>query len=81
MKAKQLGVTVRPSKNKNKKLDVYKKGKKIATIGATGYADYPTFLKTHGNAYARKKRQQYKQRHQKNRTVKNSDGYYADQLL
>ena len=80
-KAKSLGVQIKPSTNKKKKLDVYKKGKKIASVGAIGYADYPTFMKTHGPAYARRKRQRYKQRHQRNRTIKNSNGYYADQLL
>jgi hypothetical protein len=80
-KAKLLGVQIKPSKNKNKKIDVYKKGKKIATIGAIGYGDFPTFMKTHGKAYAQKKRQLYKQRHKQDRTVKNSNGYYADQLL
>ena len=31
--AKRLGVTITPSKVKNKKLDVFKDGKKIASIG------------------------------------------------
>ena len=80
-KAKSLGVQSKPSTNKKKKLDVYKNGKKIASVGTIGYTDYLTFMKTHGGAYARKKRQMYKQRHQRDRIIKNSNGYYADQLL
>jgi hypothetical protein len=80
-KARQLGVQVRPSTNKKKKVDVYKNGKKIASIGARGYGDYPTFMKTHGQAFANKKRRLYKQRHQKDRRKKNTNGYFADQLL
>ena len=80
-KARQLGVQVRPSKNKKKKLDVYKNGKKIASVGVRGYADCPTFMRTHGQTYANKKRRLYKQRHQKDRLKKNSNGYFADRLL
>ena len=80
-KARRLGVQVKLSKNKKKKLDVFKNGKKIASIGARGYGDYPTFMKTKGAAYAKKRRMAYKQRHQKDRLRKNTNGYYADQLL
>ena len=80
-KARQLGVQVRPSKNKKKKLDVYKNGKKIASVGAVGYGDYPTFMKTRGRTYAQKRRREYKRRHHKDRFKKNTNGYYADQLL
>lgn len=79
--ARRLGVTVAPSRIKGKKLDVFKKGRKIASIGALGYADYPTFLKTKGPTIARQKRQAYKQRHAKDRQRKGTPGYYADQLL
>jgi hypothetical protein len=33
-KAKDLNVTVKPSSNKKKKIDVFKDGKKVASIGA-----------------------------------------------
>ena len=49
-KARRLGVQVKLSKNKKKKLDVFKNGKKIASIGARGYGYYPTFMKTKGAA-------------------------------
>ena len=42
-KAKEIGVEVRPSTLKNKKIDVYKQGKKIASIGDIRYFDFPTY--------------------------------------
>jgi len=80
-KANKLGVVVKPSKVKDKKIDVFKSGKKIATIGAKGYNDYPTYLKTKGKEYADERRRLYKIRHNKDRLVKDSNGYYADRLL
>lgn len=65
-KAKQLGVTVTPSTTKGKKLDVYKNGKLIASIGAIGYKDYPTYLKEDGQAIANERRRLYRLRHTKN---------------
>jgi hypothetical protein len=39
--AKKLGVTIKPSKNPIKKLDVFNAaGKKLASVGAVGYKDY-----------------------------------------
>jgi len=79
--AKKLGVTIKPSHNKTKKIDVIKNGKIIASIGAKGYGDFPTFMKTHGKTYARERRRLYKIRHRKDLTRKNSNGYYADKIL
>ena len=41
--AEKLNVQVKPSRKKGKKIDVYKNGKKIASIGAAGMKDYPTY--------------------------------------
>ena len=80
--AAKLGVSVKPSTNKNKKLDVYNKSnKKVASIGAIGYNDYPTFIKKFGKEYADERRKLYKMRHKKDRTKIGSNGYYADKLL
>ena len=79
--AKKLGVTVRPSTNKTKKIDVYKKGNKVASVGAQGYRDFPTFMKLKGKKYAQTRRRLYKMRHEKDRHVKGSKGWYADKLL
>ena len=79
--AKKHRVTIKHSKNPAKKLDVFKHGKKIASIGAIGYDDYPTFQKKYGKTYANKKRRLYKMRHTKDRKHKGTPGYYADKLL
>ena len=84
-KAKKLGVTVKPSTNKTKKIDVFKKRgntqKKVASIGANGMNDYPTYIQKRGLAYANTRRKLYRQRHEKDRHVRGSAGYYADKLL
>tara|TARA_R110000803_G_C11866359_1_gene307853 strand:+ start:516 stop:776 length:261 start_codon:yes stop_codon:yes gene_type:complete len=72
--AKKLGVEVKSSSVKNKKLDVYKNDKKIASIGDIRYGD---FLQT-GD---KDKQKNYKSRHQKNRTKVGTAGYYADKIL
>ena len=43
--AKKLGVQIQPSKHKYKKIDVYKDGSFICSIGDSRYLDYPNFLK------------------------------------
>lgn len=80
-KAKKLGVTIKPSSNPLKKIDVYKHGEKIASIGASGYNDYTTWIKKEGLNHANKRRTLYKMRHEKDRHKKNSPGYYADKIL
>ncbi len=79
--AKKLGVSIKPSKSKNKKIDVFKNGKQIASIGAKGYKDYATYISERGLEYANKRRKLYKQRHNNDRKVRGSNGYYADKIL
>ena len=76
-KAKELGVEVKPSTNPEKKIDVYKKGEKIASIGAIGYSDYPTFL-LKDKSLADFRRKLYRIRHKKDSGI---NGYYARELL
>jgi hypothetical protein len=80
-KAKNIGVTVKPSSSKGKKIDVYKNDVKIASVGALGYKDYPTYIKQDGLVYANKRKNLYKQRHEKDRHTKWSRGWLADKLL
>jgi len=81
-RAKDLGVTIKPSSVEGKKIDVFNKdGKKVASIGALGYGDYPTFWEQKGKEYADEKRKLYKQRHAKDRVVRGTPGYYADKIL
>jgi hypothetical protein len=42
---------------------------------------YPTFMAEEGKEYADRRRKAYKMRHEKDRHVRGSAGYYADQLL
>jgi hypothetical protein len=64
-KALKLGLEIKPSSQKGKKIDVYKNNKKIASIGALGMSDFPTYIKTHGKAYADERRRLYYLRHSK----------------
>lgn len=80
-RAKELGVVIKPSTNSLKKLDVYKDGRKLASIGAKKYGDYPTFLEKYGKDYADKRRKLYKKRHQRDRLIKNTPGFFADYIL
>ena len=64
-KAKEIGCEVKQSTNPKKKIDVWCDGQKIASIGATGYGDFPTFLREKGVEYAEKRRRLYHQRHPK----------------
>jgi len=86
-KAKKLGVIVKPSTNKTKKIDVFtrtksEKGmKKVASVGANGMNDYPTYIQKRGLAYAKTRRRLYRMRHERDRHIRGTPGYYADQLL
>ncbi len=77
--AKNLGVTIAPSKNKNKKIDVYKDGQYICAIGDVNYNDYPTYLEK-DKELAEKRRRLYHLRHKKD-DVPNTRGYYALNIL
>lgn len=79
--ARTIGVTVKPSTNPDKKIDVFRAGEKIASVGAFGMNDYPTYMRTRGLRYAKTRRRLYKQRHEKDRHIKWSNGWLADKLL
>jgi hypothetical protein len=80
-KARQLNVTIRPSGNKKKKIDVIKDGKVIASIGAKNYKDFPTYLEEKGKAYADHRRRLYKIRHAKDLNNKKGNGYWSSNIL
>jgi hypothetical protein len=58
-KARQLGLNVKPSSKGFKKIDVFKDGKLIASIGDNRYLDYPNYIKTKGLEYANERRRLY----------------------
>lgn len=85
-RAKALGITVKESKNKDKKLDAYKDGIFQTSFGGQGYKDYHLYLKQDGIAVASEKRKQYKQRHERNRHIKYrkgklTAGWLSDKVL
>ena len=85
--AKKLGVTIKPSNVDGKKIDVFnKKGEKVASIGALGMGDYPTYMRLEKEGKvekgtAVKRRKLYKQRHESDRHTKGTNGYFADKIL
>ena len=74
-KAEENDLNIVPSKKKNKKIDVYKNGEYIASIGDVRYNDYPTYVKNDGMKYADERRKLYSKRHNAN-----SSKYSADNL-
>jgi hypothetical protein len=80
-RARQFGVQVRPSTNPTKKIDVFKNGKKIASVGAAGMNDFPTYIRERGLRFAKTRRRLYRIRHEKDRHDKWSNGWLADKLL
>jgi len=77
---------VKPSRVKGKKIDVFKKGEKVASVGAIGYNDYPTWMELESKGKvpkgtANKRRRLYKIRHKKDKDQKGTAGFYADKLL
>ena len=79
--ANKIGVSIKPSTNPEKKIDVFRKSRKIASVGAAGMNDFPTYIRTRGITYAKTRRRLYKMRHERDRHVKWSNGWLADKLL
>lgn len=78
--AKKLNVTIEPSKKGSKKIDVYKKGVLLHSIGDINYFDYPTYLQIN-KPLAENRRKLYKIRHDGDRKIKGSAGWFADKIL
>ena len=75
--AKALGVEIKPSTNKKKKIDVFKNGIKIASSGFYGMKDYPTYLKE-DKKLAKERRRLYHIRHAKDKSL---NAFYAKKIL
>lgn len=84
-KAKHLGVIIKPSTNKNKKIDVFNSnGKKISSIGAINYKDYPTYIQEKGIDYANERKRLYHLRHKIENDIKDgrlTNSFWAKYLL
>ena len=79
--AEALGVIIKPSNRKNKKIDVYKNDVKVASIGDSRYKDFTTYLKEKGKSYANDRRRLYKIRHESDKNKVGSKGFYASKIL
>jgi len=81
-RAKDLGVKIKPSIRKGKKIDVLDwNNQYITSIGALGYGDFPTYMKNKGKEYALERRRLYHLRHKKDSEKLGSAGYYAAKIL
>ena len=79
--AKKMNLVIEKSKLQNKKIDVYKNGKKVASIGDVNYFDYQLYKLNMGLAYAKERRRLYMIRHRDDIKKKDSNGYFAFKLL
>jgi len=78
-RAKELGVQIKPSTHKNKKIDVYKDGRYICSIGNSNYYDFPTYLE-YDKELALDRRRLYHNRHKKDNVI-GTKGWYALNIL
>jgi len=84
--ARALGVVIRPSTSAGKKIDVYKNGFKIASIGAQGYEDYWGYVQLEKKGIvppgtAKERRRLYKIRHAVECTSPGTPGFYSCKIL
>jgi hypothetical protein len=81
-RAKELGIKIKPSTHKGKKIDVFDyNGNYLVSIGSISYKDYGIYLKERGQKYADEKARLYKIRHAKDLKKIGSAGYYANLIL
>ena len=78
--ARRLGVQIKPSSVPGKKLDVFKGGQKVASIGAKGYWDYASYKALQPDI-ANDRRRAYRQRHADERLRRGTPGFYAYYIL
>ena len=80
-KASELGLSIKVSKNKLKKIDVYRDNIFLNSIGDSRYNDYPHYCIIYNEKYADKRKLLYHNRHKKNSDVKYSKQWLALNLL
>ena len=61
--AKQYGLDIYPSEKTHKKIDVFKDGKYLCSIGDNRYKDFHIYLKENGKAYAEERARLFYMRH------------------
>ena len=80
-RAREIGLNIEVSKNKLKKIDVYKDNIFLNSIGDIMYNDYPHYCIIYNKEYADKRKLLYHNRHKKNADVKYSKQWLALNLL
>ena len=80
VEAKRLGVEIKPSTVKGKKIDVLRPEDKKISIGAMGYKDFLEY-KEEDDGIAIIKRDAYHARHDCKNKKKGTAGYYACNIL
>ena len=77
-----LHLIIKPSKNKNKKIDVFTEdGKFLHSIGDILYNDYARYIEMYNLVYANKRRELYLNRHKKGINIVNSKQYLSAKIL
>lgn len=76
--AKRLDLHIQPSTLKNFKIDVFKDGEYITSIGHKSFSDFPHYIESHGMEYALKRRELYWKRHRKDDGIR---GYLSKTIL
>ena len=79
LKAKSLGVEVKPSEKKGKKIDVLRNNE-VVSIGDINYKDYHMYSESDKDL-AESRRRAYHARHDCSNAKKGTAGYYACKLL
>jgi hypothetical protein len=70
-RAKELNLKIKPSQKGVYKIDVYnKKNEYLTSIGNINYSDYPSYIESHGQEYANKRRYLYHLRHKKDNKLR-----------
>jgi hypothetical protein len=82
LKARQLGVIIRPSPKAPYKIDVYNKNDEyITSIGDRKYKDFIIYAEEEGFDVAERRQALYRKRHKVDSQVEGSRGYYASRIL
>lgn len=80
--AKEIGVQIKPSQRKNKKIDIYDaEGVYYTSIGDNRFNDHFSYLETHGKAFADNRRRLYLLRHKKELLSIGSRGWFSAKIL
>lgn len=84
--ASRLKVEIEPSSRKNKKIDVYKDGEYVTSIGDIRYKDYPYYLHEermgkYKKGTANRNKYLYWKRHAQDASVPDTAGFYAANIL